>query len=475
MAELNESKMNFAALKRVDPYAKGLLETAAHVALYTFVNSEWEKTDIEGALFVYSRTGEPFHNILIMNRLNMKNLVEPVTQGLDLQLQDPFLLYRTPQGSIFGIWFYDKEECVKIAGVLTKIIKEALESKPENAGRQPLGSSGNVDIFSMLTKAQEEFNSKSPRKTRPDFLGTSHDMNYNLKESDLTPQSVMDFFAKASNGSKFVQDSNVNQVPGMFVNSPRTGPPPGLSRMPSLPIAIPPPQNDVKPLLQRLMSNPVHSVEHIEKQQRAITPQQGDFVGFIKNGSTNPMLSATSNGDTRNSFPFSTNKLSTSANENGPVNIPGIPQTQTQIENSLSFMRISDSPPSVVHSQQFYNSKLAQCSSPLVTDGSSETNLILTESRPLSAPMELKPALMPPVMFTSSSKKDSSLDPITSTAPPVIGNSTPGNTGSALPSCPEPLTKKQLMQAINYLLKNDPEFMNKLHEAYLKSFAELVS
>lgn len=33
----------------------------------------------------------------------------------------------------------------------------------------------------------------------------------------------------------------------------------------------------------------------------------------------------------------------------------------------------------------------------------------------------------------------------------------------------EPLTKNQLLQAFEYLLKNDSDFMIKIHEAYVKS------
>lgn len=471
MAELNESKMNFAALKRVDPYAKSLLETAAHVALYNFVNNEWDKTDIEGALFVYSRSGEPYHNILIMNRLNMKNLVEPITQGLDLQLQDPFLLYRTSQGSIYGIWFYDKEECVKIASTLTKIIKEGSEGKPDKKERmsmEPMGK--NVDIFSMLTKAQEEFNSKSPQKNRPDMFGVPLDMNSNLKEAGRTPQSVMDFFAKAINGPNFMQDPNVIQQPGMFMSSPRSGPPPGLARMQSVPIAIPPPQTDVKPFLQRLMSNPAHSVEHIEKQQRAITPKN-EFGGVINNG--NPVL--TSNcSETMNNLNFNMGLGVL------PNNKPGVDSTVSQIhgENSVGFLSIPDSPPVTVHSQQFFNSKLVQNCSPLLHDSTLES-LVITSScsenhRPLSAPMEthLKPALMPPVMFTSSVKKEDYIEATPTTTTAAILNTSGKN---SYPAQPEPLTKNQLLQAVNYLLKHDADFINKLHEAYVKSFSELVS
>jgi mRNA-decapping enzyme 1B len=39
----------------------------------------------------------------------------------------------------------------------------------------------------------------------------------------------------------------------------------------------------------------------------------------------------------------------------------------------------------------------------------------------------------------------------------------------------EPLTRNQLLQAFDYLLKSDPDFINKLHEAYVKSFGEILS
>lgn len=39
----------------------------------------------------------------------------------------------------------------------------------------------------------------------------------------------------------------------------------------------------------------------------------------------------------------------------------------------------------------------------------------------------------------------------------------------------QPLTETQLLQALSYLMKNDPGFIRKIHEAYLKSFADMVS
>lgn len=70
----------------------------------------------------------------------------------------------------------------------------------------------------------------------------------------------------------------------------------------------------------------------------------------------------------------------------------------------------------------------------------------------------LKPALMPPIMFASSSKDKNELP---STSEVKYNNV-------------EPLTKNQMLQALMYLLKHDGDFVQKLHEAYVKSLTEMV-
>lgn len=222
-------RMNLAAVKRADPYAKDIVETSAHVAFYTFnyEENEWEKTDVEGAFFVYRRNAEPFHSIFINNRLNTNSLVEPITADLEIQSQPPFLLYRNERSRIRGFWFYNKNELERVADLISGYVKEcqkkqkAMEASA-NAGTDTRQKA--VNIFSMLSKAQEDFNKANQNPKRPE--------DATQPQVNATPQSVMNFFAAAAK-----------------------------------PIAKEP------PLLQRLMSNPAHSVEHIEKQQRAVTPQ----------------------------------------------------------------------------------------------------------------------------------------------------------------------------------------------------------
>lgn len=139
--------------------------------------------------------------------------MEPVTQGLDLQLQEPFLLYRNSKGNIYGIWFYEKDECVRIDAMLNKLIKDTDENrKPVNKiTKRSLNmenkQSNNVDIFSMLSRAQENFTNKSSANASAE-LSRSKSMGNNIGEAmhmplsaplgpDVTSQSVMDFFAKA--------------------------------------------------------------------------------------------------------------------------------------------------------------------------------------------------------------------------------------------------------------------------------------
>ncbi|TKS77309.1 mRNA-decapping enzyme 1A [Collichthys lucidus] len=162
--------MSLAALQRQDPYINKLLDVTGQVALYNFNSkaNEWEKTEIEGTLFVYSRSASPHHGFTIMNRLSTENLVEPINKDLEFQLQDPFLLYRNGNLGIYSIWFYDKRDCQRIAQLMVKIVKQeadhAQRESPERA--EPRRTNGvtetrPIDILELLSKAKEEYQRSS--------------------------------------------------------------------------------------------------------------------------------------------------------------------------------------------------------------------------------------------------------------------------------------------------------------------------
>eukprot|EP00099_Drosophila_melanogaster_P003416 NP_001163282.1 decapping protein 1, isoform B [Drosophila melanogaster] len=169
MADESITRMNLAAIKKIDPYAKEIVDSSSHVAFYTFNSSqnEWEKTDVEGAFFIYHRNAEPFHSIFINNRLNTTSFVEPITGSLELQSQPPFLLYRNERSRIRGFWFYNSEECDRISGLVNGLLKSKDQGTNGQAQRhvsapqQPKqDSSQPASIFNMLTKAQKDYNAQ---------------------------------------------------------------------------------------------------------------------------------------------------------------------------------------------------------------------------------------------------------------------------------------------------------------------------
>ncbi|XP_019360558.1 PREDICTED: mRNA-decapping enzyme 1A isoform X1 [Gavialis gangeticus] len=179
-------EMSLAALKQHDPYITSIADVTGQVALYSFSHkaNEWEKTDIEGTLFVYRRSASPYHGFTIVNRLNMHNLVEPVNKDLEFQLHEPFLLYRNASLSIYSIWFYDKNDCHRIAKLMAKVVEQEAQRSQQVAHdrRSPSRTNGcsenrPIDILEMLSKAKVEyerlFQSRHKHLTVEELFGTS--------------------------------------------------------------------------------------------------------------------------------------------------------------------------------------------------------------------------------------------------------------------------------------------------------------
>lgn len=424
--------MNLAAIKRVDPYAKDIVDTSAHVAFYTFNSeeNEWEKTDVEGAFFIYSRNAEPFHSIFINNRLNTNSFVEPITSQLELQSQPPFLLYRNERSRIRGFWFYNSSECERIGELVSRLVKECEAKVSSSKGHEMVKPTtmapNNVDIFSMLSKAQEDFNkAQNQVKTGenrmplqpplPPQQQQQQPQQASAIQPDVTSQSVMNFFAAA-------KPAAASEVP----------------------------------LFQRLFSNPV-SVDQIEKQQRATTPLDG------KTSPTHP-LGIVQTNNSIGALESNMNLMRLNSPKQQPAQDMGTSSLAKFLNSSNLGLPLGTPPPSHPEMPEISQKSLQQL---LKKDSSNLPGQSNTT----------KPALMPPTMFLSSSSKTSKEPPTQSTSNLMRQQSEPcGVHVAAGPlTKPEPLTQTQLLQAMLYLIQNDPEFIKKLHEAYLKSFTDIVS
>lgn len=541
MADQSELRMNLAAIKRVDPYAKEILDSSAHVAFYTFnpEGTEWEKTDVEGAFFVYTRNAEPYTSVFINNRLNTNSLVEPLTAGIELQNQTPFLLYRNERSRIRGFWFYNQTECDRLSKVIAHIIKEAAplaesEENQENessniAPVQPFDfmpyANSNVDIFSMLTKAQQDFN----KSLIPNVKGTP-EQQQQLQQQQQQQQQILlqqqqqqqlqlqqqqqlqklqqqqpkkvnnEVSEKKKVATATITPVATPQKSGPIKASPMQIPMPnnnGTSQsvMNFFAAAKPTTPGTEAPLMQRMMSQPIH-IDQIEKrvktpmkdkqpspkqnQKQQLPPPQQQQSTYATGGKQN----------TENGLQF--------FQANSPtVDLGTSPLANFIASNNLAAMKPATDLKHLEAQQQQLKESLQLLKKPVPVINKGGAVVLSATTTPN------KPALMPPTMFEPTAT-DATKTPI-STSKTVKSEANESNKKSTVAKGKEqpaqsanksrkkllheyqgqlkdellttvqPLTETQLLQALSYLMKNDPAFIKKIHEAYLKSFAEMVS
>lgn len=240
------------------------------------------------------------------------------------------------------------------------------------------------------------------------------------------------------------------------------------------------------------MSHPAaHTLEHIEKQQRSVTPQPAG-IPTIQPPATVPIsMNATKNGT-----PISKVKRQIKSTPNVESTITNKSNVEAQNDNSTSFLRIQSpmTTPSTIVNNQTHNI-FTNSGQPLAFNSinSMEAGLIDHHSNDISMKTDAHRTLLNdtamnslPITFSALGIDSKQSDDIISTSrnlvtcqppaliPPTMFSASSPSDNSTRPQI-EPLTKNQLLQAFNYLVKNDPEFMIKMHEAYVKSFNEILS
>eukprot|EP01117_Protostelium_nocturnum_P004624 TRINITY_DN1678_c0_g1_i1.p1 TRINITY_DN1678_c0_g1~~TRINITY_DN1678_c0_g1_i1.p1 ORF type:complete len:278 (-),score=104.63 TRINITY_DN1678_c0_g1_i1:48-881(-) len=140
-AALAKLQLNLPSLQRIDPYVAQVLDSAAHVTLYNYQlqSQNWEKKEVEGSLFVVRRSCEPFHAFIVLNRLSTNNMIEEISHEIEIQISEPYLLYRNKSGEINGIWFYNHNERERMCKMIQRITKQLKEQhhNPQFRPSQP--------------------------------------------------------------------------------------------------------------------------------------------------------------------------------------------------------------------------------------------------------------------------------------------------------------------------------------------------
>mmetsp|Transcript_51664 Transcript_51664/g.76567 ORF Transcript_51664/g.76567 Transcript_51664/m.76567 type:complete len:338 (+) Transcript_51664:105-1118(+) len=141
-------RANLRVLQRIDSSIVDIIGSATHVVLYQFhdTHQQWEKCNVEGSLFVVKRdmssaasTNERATSpasvrfkLIILNRNSTENLEVCITVGFQMQLREPYLIFRDSTSSskkngggaiIRGIWFHSADERAAVSSLLDRVVR----------------------------------------------------------------------------------------------------------------------------------------------------------------------------------------------------------------------------------------------------------------------------------------------------------------------------------------------------------------
>ena len=116
------TELNLGVLRRYVPSISAIVSIAANAVVYTFdvATQSWDKSGIEGTLFVCSQdqnpvTGEPRFCVFVLNRRGLENLIldlatirecEVTDDLLILALKDDEEVEQNPMAKALGIWMH---------------------------------------------------------------------------------------------------------------------------------------------------------------------------------------------------------------------------------------------------------------------------------------------------------------------------------------------------------------------------------
>ncbi|KAI4110381.1 MAG: hypothetical protein LQ345_007010, partial [Seirophora villosa] len=115
--------LNLSVLRRHVPTTTSILFIAPYAVIYTFSasSSSWEKSGIEGTLFVCAQTPQPTaatgnserYSVVVLNRKGLNDFVCPLQGDVDYEQGYVILRGREEGGDgekVWGIWVFEEEE-----------------------------------------------------------------------------------------------------------------------------------------------------------------------------------------------------------------------------------------------------------------------------------------------------------------------------------------------------------------------------
>ncbi|KAJ7326057.1 mRNA-decapping enzyme 1B [Desmophyllum pertusum] len=354
----------------------------------------------------------------MLHKLRFTSLTEINRLGRKQRLKGPYLFI---VGSFLVVQKYHQ-----LSSQTGAVASHAVAS-PAPAPEIPQESQANaseekVDIMQLFAKAQERYNNQS--KTSSSSAAASHTPNTPQKPPEI-PQE------QTEQQRKFLQQMQLQteQVQKLFQTQDTQ---PKKQRAYSTPVPY---------LLGHVSSSPVgKGIPKEEGQENGVTPRAEGKSGKRK--------------DKIKSLTLSDVKAPISSVGPGPI-------TQTQDDSAIDAIR-PGTQRKLFHNERMetkVTATLPTQSAPVAPQTTTVSHVKDSPQKPLQDQwVAAGSSLMSPMAFQPSGK-------VTILTPPPQPKQLPKMDIA-------PLTQEQLVQALTYLLKNDSEFVTKIHEAYFKSLQE---
>jgi hypothetical protein len=156
------TELNLSVLRRYNPSILTILSIAANAVIYLFTPStqQWEKSGVEGTLFVCetdppSTTIDAGYCVVVLNRRGLGNLILDLAQAQDVEVTDELLIMRFQEDGgegdgekqkVMGVWIHkDKDDTREVnAGLIQQCWEKLAGTKGQYAGAgETVGSNGN--------------------------------------------------------------------------------------------------------------------------------------------------------------------------------------------------------------------------------------------------------------------------------------------------------------------------------------------
>ncbi|CAG8456462.1 4924_t:CDS:2 [Ambispora gerdemannii] len=188
--------VNLSVLRRHDKNIVEIIDGSSHAVVYKFDNqtTSWTKKGVEGTLFVFKRCIQPVYGFIVMNRLGIDNFVAPLTDNMDIELKNTYIMYKTDKDEIHGIWIFEEKDRDRIVNQLLLCCKESKTAIPPPqlvespqipnsttiATSPPQSYGRSIDLLTLFQQA----GTKQTNGIHPET--TSNGVNHNTTNGTIT-------------------------------------------------------------------------------------------------------------------------------------------------------------------------------------------------------------------------------------------------------------------------------------------------